>query len=103
MLKITVKTKEKSVDLMSLKPGDMPGSMTDYSKPETEIVMFMAQINKSVIMKSLAGYSIEHTPTLSEVHSFKSQVMRELTRSGETYELPITTKFGKATILFEHK
>ena len=70
MLKVSVRFNGQTAQLQDIPPG-RSGSMTDYTNPGTEILMFFCEQNntKSYLMISKEGITIDHTPEIREVRA----------------------------------
>lgn len=104
MLKVFVNCQGKTVQLSDIVPG-ANGSMTDYTNPGTEIIIFTCQKDnsKSYVMISGEGATIEPTPEIRVVLPNKDKLrhVKDIL-PGEKYEYKLLTKFGPATLILEH-
>lgn len=103
MLKINIKVAGTDMYLPPLEAGDRGGSITDYRKRETEIIHFFhLKDGTTKILKSTAGLTIDYG-ILRETIPFEKMTKIKEFKSGESFEMPILTKFGEAILQFSSK
>lgn len=97
-----MKIGEKTVDLPGISGSTPPGTMTDYAKPGTEIVMFYvdAKSDTGYVAVSKEGMTIEQG--VDRILSTNKLVKEQTILKGETYERPIKTKYGIATLILKN-
>lgn len=101
MLKVSVKEEKNIIELPPLQPGDRPGTMTDYSKPGNEVLVFLCtKSNRAYLLVSREGYQVDYDE-FSMLSSQRMDKIAELRAHGEIFVYPFETTRGKASLVLQ--
>lgn len=98
MIQVSVFNERKEIPLHNI-PVNENGSFTDYENPETEIVIVKSLEDCGEVYVSTSGYSVE----FGEFREINSSNLRFEKKFTDTYSRPLTTKFGKTTLILKFK
>lgn len=99
MIKVKIIANGRDIELPSVAYGRII-SLTDYSKPGTEIIIIGAESKSGFVKISKAGLSIDHTPSIREIKSLNLQHEADFENE---YRKRFATKFGPAELILKHE
>ena len=103
MLHLQIILKGNIAHLPSLRPSDLPASLTDHLATGPIMVCISCRDDDqgAIVGVSRAGVHIEEGQT-REIIS-QNYVIERAMGPGETYERPLQTRFGAATLRLRHE
>lgn len=99
MIKVKIIANGMEVDMPDIPYGRVI-SMTDYTKPETEIIIVGSESKKGYVKISKAGLTIDHTEYIREIQSADLQHDADFKNE---YRKKFMTKFGPAELILKHE
>lgn len=99
MIKVKIIANGMEIDMPNI-PYDRIVSMTDYTKPETEIIIVGSESKKGYVKISKGGIVIDHSESIREIQI--DDLQHEADFKNE-YRKKFMTKFGPAELILKHE